>query len=137
MNLFERLNKGQPPPAEDRPKPEANTASSELARDLQKLHDWLQNDWNKPTIRARDICRLGPNSIRGRKRAVDLAKILVGHGWLIPNQTRRRNMLEWRVVRGLGGHPTLATVSTVAAAAGADARFADTKSSQPSQSSQR
>jgi len=133
VSLFERLDKGRPPPAEDRPKPEANTVSSQLARDLQKLHDWLQNDWNKPTIRARDICRFGPNAIRDRKRAIDLAKILVGHGWLIPNQTRRRNMKEWQIVRGLSGYPT---VATMAAAARADARFADANSSQPSQSSQ-
>ena len=134
MNLFERLNKGRPPPAEDRPKPEANTASSELARDLQKLHDWLQNDWNKPTIRARDICRFGPSAARDRKRAIHLAEILVGHGWLIPIKAHRRDTKEWQIVRGPDGYPTVATMAT---AAGADARFTDTKSSQPSQSSQR
>lgn len=102
-NLFERLDKGRPQPAEDQSKPEANTVSSELARDLQKLHDWLQNDWNKPTIRARDICRFGPNAIRDRKRAVDLAKILVRQGRLTPIPTRRRDMKAWQIVRRPGG----------------------------------
>ena len=98
VSLFERLGKGRPPPAEDRPKPETNTVGSELARDLQKLHEWLQH-WAKPTVTARDICRFGPNAIRDRKRAAHLAEILVGHGWLIPNQTRRRDMKAWQIVR--------------------------------------
>jgi len=126
-----RHGKGEKP--ESGPRPGANTVSSELARDLQKLHEWLQNDWNKPTIRARDVCRFGPNSVRDRKRAVHLAEILTGHGWLIPNPTPRRNMKEWQIVRGLGGYPT---VATMAAATGMDARFADANSSQSSQSSQ-
>jgi hypothetical protein len=102
VSLFERLGKGRPPPAEDRPKPETNTVGSELARDLQKLHDWLQNDWNKPTVCLRDICYRGPNSMRNRKRAINLTEILVGHGWLIPNPTRRRDRKEWQIVRGRG-----------------------------------
>jgi hypothetical protein len=97
VSLFERLNKERPLPAEERIKPDAN------ARDLQRLHDWLQNDWNKPTIRARDICRFGPNAIRDRKRAVDLAKILVSQGRLTPIPTRRRDMKAWQIVRRPGG----------------------------------
>jgi hypothetical protein len=127
---FARHRQGSEEPGSE-PRPGANTVSSGLTRDLQKLHEWLQNDWKKPTIRARDICRLGPNAIRDRKRAVHLAEILTGHGWLIPNRTRRRNMKEWQIVRGLGGYPT---VATVAAAAGADAHFSGPKSSQSSQS---
>jgi len=109
VSLFERLDKGRPPPAEDRPKPDANT---ELARDLQKLHEWIQH-WSKPTVCLRDIYKFGPNSIRDPKKAV-------GHGWLIPNQTRRRDMKEWQIVRGLGGYPTVATVATAAGASPAD-----------------
>ena len=97
VSLFERLNKERPLPAEERIKPDAN------ARDLQRLHDWLQNDWNKPTIRARDICRFGPNAIRDRKRVVDLAKILVSQGRLTPIPTRRRDMKAWQIVRRPGG----------------------------------
>ena len=113
MNLFERLNKGRPPPVEDRLKPETSTASSELARDLQKLHEWIQH-WGKPTVTARDIYKFGPNPIRDPKKAIGLAEILVGHGWLIPNKTRRRDMREWKIVRGPGGYPTVATMATAA-----------------------
>ena len=96
------------------PRSGANTVSSELTRDLQKLHEWLQNDWNKPTISARDIYKFGPNSIRDPKKAIGLAEILAGHGWLIPNKTRRRDMREWKIVRGPGGYPTVATMATAA-----------------------
>src|SRR5262245_42841769 len=101
VSLFERLDKGRPPPTEDRPKPEANTIRSEQMQDLQKLHEWIQH-WDKPTISVQDICYRGPNSVRNRKKAIGLAEILVGHGWLIPIKTRRRDMKWWQIVRGLG-----------------------------------
>src|SRR5215831_9030663 len=84
----------------------ANTVGSELAQKLppaQKLLDWLQHDWNKPTVSARDIYIYGPNSIRDRESAIDLAEILVKHGWLIPMNARRRDMKEWGIVRSPGG----------------------------------
>src|SRR5262249_58459543 len=65
----------------------ANTVGSELAQKLphaQKLLDCLQHVWSKPTVSARDIYTHGPNCIRHRDRAIDLAKILVKHAWLIP-----------------------------------------------------
>jgi hypothetical protein len=114
VSLFERLNKERPLPAEERIKPETNTVSSELARDLQKLHEWIQH-WDKPTISVQDICYRGPNSVRNRKKAIGLAEILVGHGWLIPIKTRRRDMKWWRIVRGVGRNPTIATMATAAA----------------------
>jgi hypothetical protein len=95
---FARHRQGRSEEPGSGPRPGANTVSSELARDLQKLHEWLQH-WAKPTVTARDICRFGPNAIRDRKRAAHLAEILVGHGWLIPNQTRRRDMKAWQIVR--------------------------------------
>jgi len=107
VSLFERLNKERPLPAEERIKPDAN------ARDLQKLHEWIQH-WGKPTVTARDIYKFGPNPIRDPKKAIGLAEILVGHGWLIPNKTRRRDMREWKIVRGPGGYPTVATMATAA-----------------------
>ena len=83
----------------------ANTVSPELspAQKLppaQKLLDWLQHDWTKPTITARDIYTYGPSSIRDRESAIDLAEILVEHGWLTPIKTRRRNMKEWQITKG-------------------------------------
>jgi hypothetical protein len=61
--------------------------------------DWLLNDWTQPTVRARDIHRLGPNSIRDRQQVSDLTDLLVKRGWLTRNPTRRRDMREWRIVQ--------------------------------------
>jgi hypothetical protein len=72
----------------------------ELNSLAQKLLDWLQHDWTGPTISAREIYRLGPNSIRDRKNAIDQAEILVEHGRLIPIETRRADMKKWQIVRG-------------------------------------
>jgi hypothetical protein len=80
----------------------ANTVGSELAQKLrlaQKLLDWLQHVWSKPTVSARDIYTHGPNSIRDRERAIDLAEILRKHGWLISIEARRRDMKEWQITR--------------------------------------
>ena len=79
-------------------------ASSELlpAQKLppaQKLLDWLQHEWTKDTVSARDIYTYGPRSIRDRQSATDLAGILVKHGWLIPIKTRQHNMEKWQIVR--------------------------------------
>src|SRR6516164_268412 len=82
----------------------AAAASSELlpAQKLppaQKLLDWLQHEWTKDTVSARDIYTYGPRSIRDRQSATDLAGILVKHGWLIPITTRQQNMEKWQIVR--------------------------------------
>ena len=82
----------------------AGAASSELlpAQKLppaQELLDWLQHNWTKDTVSARDIYTFGPRSIRDRQSATDLAGILVKHGWLIPIKTRQQNMEKWQIVR--------------------------------------
>jgi hypothetical protein len=102
-SLFERLNK-------ERPTAEANAVSPDLARKpipAQLLLDWLLNSWTRPTVSARDIYRLGPNSIRDRQRVGELTEILVRQGWLTPNQTRRLDMHEWQIIRKPVIHPTI------------------------------
>jgi hypothetical protein len=94
VSLFERLR--------EQPTAEANAA--DLARKplpAQLLLNWLLNDWPRPTVRARDIHRLGPNSIRNKQQVSDLTELLVKRGWLTRNPTRRRDMHEWRVIRQL------------------------------------
>jgi Protein of unknown function (DUF3987) len=76
----------------------AGAANSELLP-AQKLLDWLQHEWTKDTVSARDIYTFGPRSIRDRQSATDLAGILVKHGWLIPIKTRQHNMEKWQIVR--------------------------------------
>jgi hypothetical protein len=74
----------------------------------QKLLDWLLGYWPKPTIRARDIHRLGPNTLRDRQKVTDLTEILVKEGWLVRNKTRRRDMYQWGIIRKPIIHPVIA-----------------------------
>ena len=103
-SLFERLDAGRPPPAEAVSKQPHNEITP-----AQKLLDFLQQHWTKPTITSREICRSAPNAIRNQKSAINSAEILVKAGWLIPNKTRRRDMHEWLIVRKPIVHPTVAT----------------------------
>jgi hypothetical protein len=82
-----------------------NTVNSELLPEqklppAKKLLEWLQREWKKPTITARDIYTYGPNSIRDRDSAIALADILVEHGWLAPVATRRHNTKKWHITKG-------------------------------------
>jgi len=105
-NLFERLAKGRPPPT---PK----FGNSELAHDLQILHEWLQRR-DEPIVCLRDICHHGPRGMRDRKRAIDLTEILTGHGWLVPERAHRYDRRVWQIIRAHGGYPTIATMTTAA-----------------------
>ena len=102
--LFGRLRAAQPLLTE------ANTVN-ELARKplpAQQLLDWLLGYWPKPTIRARDIYRFGPNALRDRQKVTDLTETLVKEGWLVPNKTRRRDMYQWGIIRKPVIHPVIA-----------------------------
>jgi len=87
MNLFDRLAKGRPAPAEEKVKVDP----------AQKLLDFLQR-WPKTTISSRDIRIYGPKSIRDRESAIRSAQILAAHGWLVPHQTRP-DRHQWEIVR--------------------------------------
>jgi hypothetical protein len=91
MNLFQRLDRGRPPQAEEQPR--------RRSPQLERLLDWLVNHWPRPTISAAEICTYGPRP-RTRDRAIELAEILVRHGWLRPLKTHRRDRREWQIVRG-------------------------------------
>jgi hypothetical protein len=65
----------------------------------QALLDWLVRDQTRSIVTVRDICRLGPGQIRNRERALDSAKILVEHGWLIPLESHRYDRHQWQIVR--------------------------------------
>ena len=94
MGLFERLDRGRPPPTEEVAKQPGRDSPS-----IEKLLDWLVNHWTKPTISAREIYTYGPNSIRNKKTTLNLAQILVEQGWLVPMETRQYNIHEWKIVR--------------------------------------
>ena len=93
-SLFERLDKGRPPPAE-----EAISRSHKGLPPVEILLDWLVNYWTKPTITAREIYTWGPNCIRDKKTTLSLAQILVERGWLAPTETHQRNKQRWKIVR--------------------------------------
>ena len=88
VNLFERLDKGRPPPPPKQAQPSP----------AQTLLDWLQH-WAKTTVTAREVYTYGPNSIRNKKTTLSLAQILVEQGWLVPIETRQYNTHEWKIVR--------------------------------------
>ena len=87
--LFERL-------AQERPPQTPQELTPPLA---QTLINWLQRGWVQPTISAREIHRLGPNSIRDRESVSNSTEILVKLGWLVPIKTRRRDMKKWRITK--------------------------------------
>jgi hypothetical protein len=76
----------------------------------QRLMTWLPR-WPKATISVRDVRLFGPNSLRDPEIASDAVEILAGFGWLIPVETRRRDMKWWQIVRGRGEDETVATPS--------------------------
>ena len=98
VNLFERLGQSPPPT-------HTKFGANGLTLELQALHHWLQN-WDKPTIRLRDICNRGPEFARKRERAIHLTERMVETGWLVPAKAQRRNRKEWEIVREHGGYPT-------------------------------
>ena len=98
VSLFERLNRGRPPPTEEATPPptgEAKAVGSLFERldkgrprpteevikqlrgdsPIEKLLDWLVNHWAKDTITAREIYTHGPNSIRDKKTTWGLAPV--------------------------------------------------------------
>ena len=86
-SLFERL--GQPPPTKQ---PHRNASPDE------KLLDWIMNFWMEDTLTHRDICALGPNPTRDRKKAFEAAEALVKRGCLAPVKAHRRDSCEWKIV---------------------------------------
>ena len=91
-DIFKRLSARRPPAEEPMPPPTPLAAGMLLG--------WIQNNWTQPTIRARDICRYGPNSIRDRESAIKTAEVLVRRGWLVPMKTHRHDAKRWRIALG-------------------------------------
>src|SRR5262245_19420672 len=93
VNLFKRLDRNRPPPAEkkiEQPRKEPEPA--------QKLLDWLQR-WSKPTITAREIYVSRHRFVRDKKTTLNLAEVLVEQRRLIPVETHRRDRHKWQIVR--------------------------------------
>ena len=96
-------------PEKERPEPELvwmkrDTAKATPIREItpvQRLLNWLQHDWPKPTICAREVYRHAPRAIRDQNSsAIELAKVLAERGWLAPIKTHRRDRFAWQIMRG-------------------------------------
>lgn len=110
MDLFERLDRGQPPPAQLEKKDHQKRQDEEALFAAQRLLDWLQR-WPKDIVRLSEIRIYGPKSIRDRKSAIRSAEILVKHGWLTRQPTRYYNARVWKITRKLVVGPTVAPES--------------------------
>jgi len=99
MTIFERLDRGRPPPP---------TQKAQKPQPEQQLLDFVLR-WPQDTVRLNQLLVYGPRSIRKRKSAIEAAKVLVQTKWLAPLQTRRPDMVEWRIIRRPIIYPTIAT----------------------------
>jgi hypothetical protein len=63
----------------------------------QRLLIWIQRDWGKPIVSLRDIRAFGPGASRERPIALNLTKILVQQGWLVPMKAWRHDRQVWRL----------------------------------------
>ena len=88
-------HKGEKEP-EDRPKPET-VAGPEWVQ--KRLLYWIQNNWGKRTITARQIYTYGPVNVRDWNSAIGTAEKLAERGWLSPLKTRRHDARKWEIVR--------------------------------------
>jgi hypothetical protein len=102
LDLFNRLATRRPPAT---PKP----GSNELERDVERLTAWLLHS-GRSSICLRDICYLGPNSLRRRAKAIVLAELLTARGILVRKKAHRYDRFEW-FVRGAGGHSNVTAAS--------------------------
>ena len=67
---------------------------------IDKFLSWLINDWPKPTISLREICRHAPPAGRDWERGIGLAETAVQRGWLVRIKMPRRDMRVWEIQRG-------------------------------------
>jgi hypothetical protein len=88
------------------PKDRANTVKAHRSSPPMLL-DWLRTRWPGTTVCARDIYRHGPNPVRDRKVALNMAEALVGQGWLIPIKTHRYDRKAWQIVGKTGENAQL------------------------------
>jgi hypothetical protein len=92
LTIFERLGQKGPSPAPTEPAREDQTTM---------LLEWLVRFWTRPSITLRDFHRSAPHSLRDKETILDLTQNLAKRGWLIPQETRRRDKREWKIARGL------------------------------------
>jgi hypothetical protein len=91
-SLFERLNAGRPP------LPATEGTEHKKYQSIERLLNWLVNNWPQDTITARQIRVYGPYPLRDEPKAIlNLAQDLCQRGWLIPLKPRRHDARAWKI----------------------------------------
>ena len=73
-------------------------SEQEKSQAIERLLNWLINNWTRDTITARQIKHYGPYPLRNETKAtLDLAQGLVERGWLIPLKPERHDMRKWKI----------------------------------------
>jgi hypothetical protein len=96
VGLFERLDTARPPVSTTEEADGRNKSHS-----IERLLNWLVNNWPRDIITARQFRNFGPYPIRSETKAIlDLAHGLVERRWLFPvAKPRQHNMREWKIGR--------------------------------------
>jgi hypothetical protein len=92
-SLFKRL---------ERPAPTEATSTSEKTQSIERLLNWLTNNWTKDTITVRQLITYGPYPLRNEtKAALELADGLAVRGWIWPIEPERRDVRtrKWKIGR--------------------------------------
>ena len=66
-----------------------------------RLLYWLQHNWDRPNICARDLYRSGPGCTRDRESIRKLTELMERRGWLVPMKTHRYDRKRWQITIGL------------------------------------
>jgi hypothetical protein len=84
------------PPANPFAEHELESERPRVPPSAQRLLCWIQQGWGKPVVSLRDICAFGPRP-KDRQITLDLIKILVRQGWLVPMKAWRHDRQVWRL----------------------------------------
>jgi hypothetical protein len=88
-NLFDQLRPALPA---------TEGTEQEKTQSIERLLNWLVNNWPKSQITMRQICDFGPYPLRNKPKAVvELARDLEAKGWLIPLRPRRHDSRAWKI----------------------------------------
>ena len=71
-----------------------------------RLLNWLQNNWGKSTICARDLYRRGSGCAGDRESIRKLTELMERRGWLVPLKSHRYDRKRWQVTIGPVDNPT-------------------------------
>ena len=85
-NIFDRLNRTRPAPAEEK-------AKQQPVEVAEVLLGWLVR-WPKPILTLTDLRNFAPRPIRKKEIALRSAQILAAHGHLAPLAAHK-----WQIIR--------------------------------------